>query len=82
MRSTLRSNEILVTNHEGIQEKIPSNVIIGADGAYSALRNAMLKQVRFDYKQEYISHGYKELTIPATEAGEFAMDPNALAYMA
>lgn len=74
----LRSNEILVTNPEGIQEKIPSNVIIGADGAYSALRNAMLKQVRFDYKQEYISHGYKELTIPATDAGEFAMDPNAL----
>lgn len=74
----LRTNEILVTNPEGIQEKIPSNVIIGADGAYSALRNAMLKQVRFDYKQEYISHGYKELTIPATEAGEFAMDPNAL----
>jgi kynurenine 3-monooxygenase len=74
----LRTSEILVTNPEGIQEKIPSNVIIGADGAYSALRNAMLKQVRFDYKQEYISHGYKELTIPATETGEFAMDPNAL----
>lgn len=74
----LRTNEILVTNPEGIQEKIPSNVIIGADGAYSALRNAMLKQVRFDYKQEYISHGYKELTIPATAEGDFAMDPNAL----
>ena len=74
----LRSNEILVTNPAGIQEKIPSNVIIGADGAYSALRNAMLKQVRFDYKQEYISHGYKELTIPATAEGDFAMDPNAL----
>lgn len=74
----LRTSKVLVTNPDGIQEKIPSNVIIGADGAYSALRNAMLKQVRFDYKQEYISHGYKELTIPATETGEFAMDPNAL----
>jgi kynurenine 3-monooxygenase len=74
----LRTNEILISNPDGSQEKIPSNVIIGADGAYSALRNAMLKQVRFDYKQEYISHGYKELTIPATAAGEFAMDPNAL----
>lgn len=74
----LRTHEIFVTNPEGVQEKIPSNVIIGADGAYSALRHAMLKQVRFDYKQEYISHGYKELTIPATAAGDFAMDPNAL----
>jgi kynurenine 3-monooxygenase len=38
----------------------------------------MLKQVRFNFKQEYISHGYKELSIPPTESGEFAMDPNAL----
>jgi kynurenine 3-monooxygenase len=38
----------------------------------------MLKQVRFNYKQEYITHGYKELSIPPTEDGEFAMDPNAL----
>jgi kynurenine 3-monooxygenase len=74
----LRSNELLVVDPEGNKETISSNVIIGSDGAYSALRNAMLKQVRFDYKQEYITHGYKELSIPPTESGEFAMDPNAL----
>ncbi|WP_215225333.1 FAD-dependent oxidoreductase [Echinicola shivajiensis] len=55
-----------------------SDVIIGADGAYSSLRDAMQKQTRLNYKQEYISHGYKELTIPATAEGEFAMDPTAL----
>jgi len=55
-----------------------SDVIIGADGAYSSLRDAMQKQTRLNYKQEYISHGYKELTIPATAKGKFAMDPNAL----
>lgn len=55
-----------------------SDVIIGADGAYSSLRDAMQKQTRLNYKQEYISHGYKELTIPATAEGEFAMDPSAL----
>ncbi|UCS94769.1 FAD-dependent monooxygenase [Echinicola marina] len=55
-----------------------SDVIIGADGAYSSLRDAMQKQTRLNYKQEYISHGYKELTIPATADGEFAMDPQAL----
>jgi kynurenine 3-monooxygenase len=59
-------------------EKLQPQVILGADGAYSALRMSMQKQVRFNYKQEYISHGYKELTIPATASGEFAMDPNAL----
>ncbi|EOZ91996.1 Kynurenine 3-monooxygenase [Indibacter alkaliphilus LW1] len=75
---SLKDNTLLVSNPEASHQKIHSEVIIGSDGAYSALRNAMLKQVRFDYKQEYISHGYKELTIPATESGEFAMDPNAL----
>jgi len=55
-----------------------AGVIIGADGAYSALRNALQKQTRFNFKQQYISHGYKELTIPPTADGGFAMDPNAL----
>ncbi|MBN3581214.1 FAD-dependent monooxygenase [Algoriphagus aestuarii] len=58
--------------------KMHAPVIVGADGAYSALRLSMQKQVRFNYKQEYLTHGYKELTIPATAEGEFAMDPNAL----
>ena len=55
-----------------------ADVIIGADGAYSAVRSAMQRQERFDYSQQYLAHGYKELTIPPTLDGEFAMDPNAL----
>ena len=71
------NQEITFETKEGIYKK-EAPVIIGADGAYSSLRMAMQKQIRFNYKQEYISHGYKELTIPATSKGEFAMDPNAL----
>jgi kynurenine 3-monooxygenase len=74
----LRSFELNINNSESGSEKIQTEVILGADGAYSSLRNAMLKQARFNYKQEYISHGYKELTIPPTKNGTFAMDPNAL----
>ncbi|MFD2201686.1 FAD-dependent oxidoreductase [Shivajiella indica] len=74
----LRFNELTVSSPGNLLEKISSEVIIGSDGAYSSLRNAMLKQVRFNYKQQYISHGYKELSIPPTESGDFAMDPNAL----
>lgn len=55
-----------------------SGVIIGADGAYSILRSAIQNQTRFNFKQQYISHGYKELTIPPTKDGDYAMDPNAL----
>ncbi|MDN3204274.1 FAD-dependent oxidoreductase [Algoriphagus sediminis] len=72
-----RTQEITFETPEG-DKVIQSDVIIGADGAYSSLRMSMQKQIRFNYKQEYISHGYKELTIPPTEDGEFAMDPNAL----
>ncbi|MGM0943912.1 MAG: FAD-dependent oxidoreductase [Bacteroidota bacterium] len=72
-----RTQEISFEHKEGIK-KLTAPVIIGADGAYSSLRLAMQKQIRFNYQQEYISHGYKELTIPATVEGEFAMDPNAL----
>ncbi|GAA0877862.1 NAD(P)/FAD-dependent oxidoreductase [Algoriphagus jejuensis] len=71
------NNEVTFETPEGEKQFNP-NVIIGADGAYSALRMSMQKQVRVNYKQEFIPHGYKELTIPATSDGEFAMDPNAL----
>jgi kynurenine 3-monooxygenase len=52
--------------------------ILGADGAYSAVRAAMQKQERFDYSQDYLTHGYKELTIPPGLGVEFRMEPNAL----
>ena len=52
--------------------------IIGADGAYSAVRAAMQKLNRFDYSQDYLTHGYKELTIPSKSGGGFRMEPHAL----
>lgn len=52
-------------------------MIFGTDGAFSAVRLAMQKQKHFDYSQEYISHDYKELVLPAKE-GEFQLEKNAL----
>ena len=54
------------------------DVIIGADGAFSAVRESIMKSSRFNYSQSYIDHGYKELTIPPTKEKDFALDPNAL----
>ncbi|MDN3669311.1 NAD(P)/FAD-dependent oxidoreductase [Echinicola jeungdonensis] len=70
-------NEMYFSLPDGRKLKKVPDVILGADGAYSSLRDAMQKQARFNYKQEYISHGYKELSIPPKD-GDFAMDPNAL----
>jgi kynurenine 3-monooxygenase len=52
--------------------------VIGADGAYSEVRSAMQRQERFDYSQDYLAHGYKELTIPPAADGTFRMEPHAL----
>ena len=74
----INSHVIRFSLSENQMKMDQAGVIIGADGAYSALRNALQKQARFNFTQQYISHGYKELTIPATADGEFAMDPHAL----
>ena len=53
--------------------------IFGTDGAFSAARlQLQLSTDRFEYSQQYLEHGYKELMIPATASGDFAMEPNAL----
>jgi len=52
--------------------------IIGSDGAFSAVRGALQFTDRFDYAQDYINHGYKELHIPAGKANSFQFEKNAL----
>jgi kynurenine 3-monooxygenase len=48
--------------------------VFGADGAFSRVRHKMQRQSRFDYSQEFIDVGYKELTIPANEDGTHKLD--------
>lgn len=57
---------------------IDTDLVIGTDGGYSAVRHAMQKLDRFDFSQSYLEYGYKELTIPPTASGDFAMEKNAL----
>lgn len=59
-------------------ETLAADFIFATDGAYSAIRNAMLKTERFNYEQNYIEHGYKEFTIPADASGNFQLPPNSL----
>ena len=54
------------------------DLVVGADGAFSAVRSTLQRGDRFDYSQAYLAHGYKELSIPAGGAGSFALDPHAL----
>ena len=63
-------------------KQLPSSkadILFGADGAFSAARlQHQLQHDKFDYHQYYIDCGYKELSIPPNEEGEFALEPNAL----
>jgi kynurenine 3-monooxygenase len=66
-------------NDSKIIETVHSDLIFGADGAFSASRlNMQLNSDRFEYKQHYIDCGYKELIIPPSETGEFLLEKNAL----
>lgn len=70
-----------VNDATGAIRTATADLVVGADGAYSAVRGALQKTERFDYSQEFLGHGYKELHIPPVATGPhapFAMEPNAL----
>ncbi|MGM0559344.1 MAG: FAD-dependent oxidoreductase, partial [Myxococcota bacterium] len=55
-----------------------SQLVIGADGAFSNIRGRLRKTDRFDYQQSFLEHGYKELEIPAAPDGSHRIETNAL----
>lgn len=54
------------------------DIVAGADGAFSAVRGTLQVTDRFDYSQQYLGHGYKELHMPPSTDGRFALEKNAL----
>ncbi len=57
------------------------DLVFGADGAGSVIRGSFLarsNQIRFDFEQKFLSHGYKELEFPPTPDGAFAVASHAL----
>jgi kynurenine 3-monooxygenase len=55
------------------------DAVIGVDGAFSAVRNAMQLRIdNFEYDETYLAHGYKELTIPPGSDGSWRMEKHAL----
>ncbi|WP_299705857.1 NAD(P)/FAD-dependent oxidoreductase [uncultured Pontibacter sp.] len=75
----LRESKATLRNHAtGKTEELHTELLFGADGAFSMVRNAMQKTERYNYSQSYLEYGYKELTIPATADGGWALEKNAL----
>ncbi|MGH8154717.1 MAG: FAD-dependent oxidoreductase [Rhodanobacteraceae bacterium] len=69
---------IAFQDRDGKTHAHASGVLLGCDGAGSALRAAMAKASDLGERTEPLGHGYKELEIPATASGAFALEPHAL----
>lgn len=76
---TLSSATLHVGETErGEWTEIKFDKVFGADGAFSRIRHRMQRQSMFDYSQEFMKIGYKELHIPANPDGTHKIDKNSL----
>jgi kynurenine 3-monooxygenase len=62
---------------EGDNIAVPADLVLGTDGAFSAVRQEMMKG-RFNFSQEYIEHDYKEIAFSPNADGTPRMDPQCL----
>ncbi len=66
--------------HSKEEKTFSADLIFGTDGAGSALRKSMMEDhsFLFSFSQDYLQHGYKELTIEPSAEGDFQLYKNAL----
>ena len=64
----------------GKEVTLSGDILLGTDGAGSAVRKNMFlhKKFLFSFSQDWLTHGYKELEIPATREGGYRTYTNAL----
>lgn len=56
-----------------------ADLIFACDGAFSAVRyKGMQKLDRFDFSQDFIDDGYREILLPANADGSYKLEKNAL----
>eukprot|EP00045_Choanoeca_perplexa_P012037 m.129894 g.129894 ORF g.129894 m.129894 type:complete len:442 (-) comp15861_c0_seq1:1343-2668(-) len=77
LRADMRKNELTFNSPDG-KVDVTCDYIFGCDGAHSQVRKSLMRHARVDFQQFYIPHGYKELTIPMGEDGEFQLKPDHL----
>lgn len=68
----------LQNERTGEARPLQTSPVIATDGSASAIRTDMLKVGRCNFSQDYLEHGYKELTIPPGTNGAFQLEKNAL----
>ncbi|MGH8182555.1 MAG: FAD-dependent oxidoreductase [Rhodanobacteraceae bacterium] len=66
---------ITLAGPDGTTRRHRAGLLLGCDGAGSALRSAMLKHSDLGERIEPLGHGYKELEIPARNLPSMALGP-------
>lgn len=75
----LEKNTLRLQNETNRQDhSVQYARLIGTDGSASAVRHAMIDKGGRTQTAETLSHGYKELSIPAGQSGKFQIEKNAL----
>lgn len=64
--------------HKGEPLHILADLIIGADGAPSPVRKALMQLDGYDERVDFLADGYKEIPFSAKAPGEYAMASHAL----
>ena len=77
----LDTNTVFFKNHKNKQDfNVAADIIFGTDGAGSALRKSyyLERKFLFSYSQNFLTHGYKELEIPASIDGKHLISKDYL----
>jgi kynurenine 3-monooxygenase len=76
----LEKGIVYLTNMQSQEQfEDQADLVFAIDGAFSAVRyNSMQKLDRFNYSQNFIADGYREILLPANEDGSSKMDTSAL----
>jgi kynurenine 3-monooxygenase len=75
----LKTGMLCIRDEEtGNEKAAEANIVMGCDGSASAIRREMLKLSRFNFSQQYLDYGYKELAIPSAPGGKHVMETHAL----
>lgn len=72
------TNTVHFERRDKSQFTVQADLLFGADGAFSALRDSYTRLPRVNCDQHYLDYGYKELCILPGKDGEFLMEKNAL----
>jgi kynurenine 3-monooxygenase len=74
----LQANTLSIEDGQGQSQALKYDRIFGTDGAFSAVRDRLMRTDRFDFAQRYLTHGYKEIEMRPTSDGAFKMEADAL----